>query len=83
MSTQFTWESSSASSNRRGDCVEVGWRTSSYSVDTNGRCVEVGRGVTEAPGIAVRDTKNRAQGYLLFPHAEWAAFVRAARRDEL
>lgn len=41
-SEQFTWTTSSYSSNRGGDCVEVGWRTSSYSVSNGGQCVEVG-----------------------------------------
>ena len=47
------------------------WRTSTYSGATN-ECVEV-RG--RDAGVDVRDTRNRADGYLGFPAAEWAAFL--------
>ncbi len=52
------------------------WRTSSYTQQQN--CVEV----ADAPGVtAVRDTKNRKQGSLLFSSAEWRAFIDAVKRD--
>ncbi|MEY9214308.1 DUF397 domain-containing protein [Thermobifida halotolerans] len=52
------------------------WRTSSYTQQQN--CVEV----ADAPGVtAVRDTKNREQGSLLFSSTEWRAFIDAVKRD--
>ncbi|WP_020666453.1 DUF397 domain-containing protein [Amycolatopsis nigrescens] len=49
------------------------WRKSSYS---NGgdpdNCVEV---AFVPGGVAVRDTKNRAAGYLAVSPAAWAAFT--------
>ncbi|MFD0772649.1 DUF397 domain-containing protein [Streptomonospora algeriensis] len=54
------------------------WRTSSYTQQQN--CVEV----ADAPGAtAVRDTKHREQGHLVFPSTEWAALVESVRSGEL
>lgn len=56
------------------------WRRSSYSAPSSNNCVEV----AVASGYsAVRDSKNRGLGHLVFPAAEWAAFLIAARRDVL
>ncbi|WP_026124437.1 DUF397 domain-containing protein [Nocardiopsis baichengensis] len=53
------------------------WRTSTHSTD-RGECVEV----ADCPGTsAVRDTKHRDFGALLFSSPEWRAFVDAAKRD--
>lgn len=50
--------------------IEASWRTSSYTQQQN--CVEV----ADAPGVsAVRDTKNRDRGHLLFASPEWRAFI--------
>ena len=35
-------------------------------------CVEV---AVKPQGVAVRDSRNRAQGMLFFTHDEWAAFL--------
>ncbi|MCK9871691.1 DUF397 domain-containing protein [Nocardiopsis dassonvillei] len=50
----------------------LNFRKSSYSQPTGGNCVEVAE--TEG-GAAMRDTKNRAQGHLMFTPTEWAAFM--------
>lgn len=63
------------------NCVEVSrrnWHTSSYTTD-EGACVEV----AEGPVTGIRDSKNRDLGALFFPAAEWAAFVRAARQEQI
>ncbi|GAA3727933.1 cytidylate kinase [Spinactinospora alkalitolerans] len=55
------------------------FRKSSYSATRN-ECVEV----ADAPcASAVRDTQNRDMATLLFPSAEWRAFLTAAKRDAL
>ncbi|HEY2575469.1 MAG TPA: DUF397 domain-containing protein [Streptosporangiaceae bacterium] len=53
----------------------LAWRTSSRS--SNGEnCVEL----APAPGgVAVRDSKNRTAGMIVFPPHAWAAFVRETR----
>jgi hypothetical protein len=47
------------------------WRVSSYS-GANNNCVEVASGST---AVGVRDTKDRATGYLDIPGRSWAAFL--------
>lgn len=51
-----------------------GWRKSSRSNGGQGTCVEVGADPTL---IAVRDTKDREGGQLVFERSSWAAFVQA------
>lgn len=55
----------------------LAWRPSSLSKSA-GECVET------APipgcGVAIRDSKDPDDGTLTCTHAEWTAFVRAARR---
>lgn len=53
------------------------WRKSRHS-QPNGNCVEVGRVVD---GAAVRDTKDRAAGYLTTTGTQWRAFVAAVKAD--
>lgn len=50
---------------------QLSFHKASYSA-TNNDCVEVAE--TEG-GAAMRDTKNRAQGHLMFTPTEWAAFM--------
>jgi hypothetical protein len=47
------------------------WRTSSRS-SGGGNCVEVAH---EGNLVAVRDTKDREGGTLVFPQAVWTAFI--------
>ncbi len=61
------------------DLTNANWFKSSRS-SANGQCVEV---ATNLPGVvAVRDTKNRDGGTLVFTDAEWAAFVAGAKDGE-
>ncbi|WP_428966960.1 DUF397 domain-containing protein [Micromonospora fluostatini] len=49
------------------------WRTSSRSSSNGGNCVEV---AADLPGaVAVRDSKHRAGGILVFTPAAWRAFL--------
>ncbi|WP_017556431.1 DUF397 domain-containing protein [Nocardiopsis baichengensis] len=60
------------------DLTTAVWRTSSYTNANSNHCVEV----TDSPGAsAVRDTKHRGLGALLFDSPEWRAFIDAAKRD--
>ncbi|ADI10415.1 hypothetical protein SBI_07295 [Streptomyces bingchenggensis BCW-1] len=56
------------------------WHKSSYSGSAN-NCVE--RGILPTGRQAVRDTKDRALGALLFKASAWQAFVDAVRDGEL
>ncbi|MGH3588748.1 MAG: DUF397 domain-containing protein [Pseudonocardia sp.] len=63
------------------DPESLTWRKSSYSNGGGGECVEV----ADLPdgGRAVRDTKDRGRGPVLwFTAAEWEAFVLGAKDGE-
>jgi hypothetical protein len=56
------------------------WHKSTRSGGNGGDCVEV---AVNLPGIvAVRDTKDRAGGALVFTHNEWRAFLAGVRDGE-
>ncbi|MFC9085987.1 DUF397 domain-containing protein [Nocardiopsis dassonvillei] len=56
----------------------LNFRKSSYSQPTGGNCVEV----ADAPGVsAIRDTKYRDRGHLLFESPEWRRFVTSVKTD--
>lgn len=78
------WRTSSYTSPNSNNCVEVAdlpvvapFRTSSYSNASSNNCVEVADALRMS---AVRDTKNRDLGALLFPSPEWQAFLDATKR---
>jgi hypothetical protein len=60
------------------DLSDATWRKSSLS-GNGASCVEVA--ITEEV-IAVRDTKNRASGMLIFRPDEWEAFIGGVRLGE-
>lgn len=57
--------------------VSSAWRKSSYSGKQTA-CVEIGR---VADGAAVRDSKDRAAGYLVASRPQWHTFVDALKAD--
>ena len=60
------------------DLADAKWFKSSRS-GANGSCVEVAH---LAEAVAVRDSKNRDGGALLFTSAAWSAFVEGAKGGE-
>ena len=74
----------SSYSGAHGECVEVAhvpttFRKSSYSTSQTA-CVEVADWAT---GAAIRDTKHRDLGALVFPADEWQAFLNAVKKRDL
>lgn len=71
---ELTFRKSSYSTTTQ-ECVEVAcFHKSSYSAN-EAACVEV----ADLPsGAAVRDTRNRGLGALVFPSSEWAALLHTA-----
>jgi hypothetical protein len=59
------------------DLTGATWFKSTYT--TVNECVEVAfvDGV-----VAVRDSKNRTAGHLVFTHGEWNAFTRGAKEGQ-
>lgn len=58
------------------DLGSASWRTSSFSSGQGGNCVEV---ATVIGTTAVRDSKNRDGGHLLFAPTAWNAFIAVTR----
>lgn len=58
--------------------IDADWSISAFCM--GGDCVEVGR-LTDG-SVAVRDTKDRGQGALVFSADEWAAFVAGAKAGQ-
>jgi hypothetical protein len=54
----------------------AGWYKSSYSNDFDNACVEVAR---SAPGVCVRDSKDRSGPTLAFDAGAWSAFLNAIK----
>jgi hypothetical protein len=62
------------------DLTGARWRKSRRSGGNGGDCVEVADNLPEI--VAVRDTKNRDGGTLIFTHSEWTAFLTGAKAGE-
>lgn len=60
------------------DLTGAQWRKSSRSTDNGGACIEVADGLAEV--VAVRDTKDRDGGTLVFGVDAWRSFVDMAKR---
>jgi hypothetical protein len=60
------------------DLTRAAWHKSTRS-SGNGNCVEV---AVVDDSVAVRDTKNREGGMLVFSAAEWSAFLSGAKNGE-
>jgi hypothetical protein len=60
------------------DLGRLHWFKSSFSAA--GNCVEVAH--LPSGGVAVRDSKNRAQSPHVYTRAEWAAFLAGAKNGE-
>ncbi|WP_411128252.1 DUF397 domain-containing protein [Streptomyces sp. x-19] len=84
-----TWRKSSYSNGDGADCIEVSddfldaatWRKSSYSNHEGGECIEVSDAL---PGLVpVRDSKDPHGPALVFPAADWSAFVGAVKGGQL
>ena len=60
------------------DLTRAAWFKSTRS-SGNGNCVEV---AVVDDTVAVRDTKNREGGMLVFSAAEWSAFLSGAKNGE-
>ncbi|MEU8590228.1 DUF397 domain-containing protein [Streptomyces sp. NPDC048664] len=79
------WRKSSYSNPDGGNCIEVSddllrtadWHKSSHSNQDGGNCVEVAHNLPSL--VPVRDSKNPAEGALLFGTATWTAFVDAVK----
>jgi hypothetical protein len=61
------------------DLTGAAWRKSARS-SSAGNCVEVASNLTDI--VAVRDTKNRDGGTLVFTRSEWAAFLGGVKDGE-
>ncbi|MEV5124402.1 DUF397 domain-containing protein [Streptomyces decoyicus] len=79
------WRKSSYSDGNGGSCVEVAhefpgaatWRKSSYSNGQGGDCIEVSG---NHPGVVpLRDSKSPQGPVLVFPAANWSAFIEAVK----
>ncbi len=61
----------------------VAWHVSTRSGNGGGNCVEAGPVLDGSGRFAVRDSKDRAGGVLVYRDRDWAAFVVALRHGTL
>ncbi|WP_307834821.1 DUF397 domain-containing protein [Paractinoplanes lichenicola] len=61
------------------DLTRARWHKSTRS-GANGNCVEVAENLDGI--VALRDTKDRDGGTLIFTHAEWQAFIGGVKDGE-
>jgi hypothetical protein len=62
------------------DLTGAQWRKSRRSGSNGGDCVEVADNLSGI--VAVRDTKNRDGGTLVFTRSEWGAFIGGVKSGE-
>ncbi|MFC8845578.1 MULTISPECIES: DUF397 domain-containing protein [unclassified Micromonospora] len=63
--------------------LPVAWHVSTRSGNGDGNCVEAGPVLDGSGRFAVRDSKDRTGPTLLFPAADWAAFLTDLRAGRL
>lgn len=63
------------------DALHYAWHTSSHS-GPDKQCVETAP-IPDGSGVAVRDSKDRAQGMLTFPMTDWSAFIDSLKEGSL
>ena len=61
------------------DLSRAEWRKSSRSGGNGGQCVEVAHNLTAV--VAVRDSKDRHGGTLVFSRLTWAEFIDTVRHQ--
>jgi hypothetical protein len=61
------------------DLSRAEWRKSSQSGGNGGQCVEVAHNLTAV--VAVRDSKDRHGGTLIFSRQVWAEFIDTVRHQ--
>ena len=61
------------------DLSRAEWRKSSPSGGNGGQCVEVAHNLTAV--VAVRDSKDRHGGTLIFSRLAWAEFIDTVRHQ--
>jgi hypothetical protein len=62
------------------DLTNALWHKSSRSDGNGGQCVEVADNLQDV--VAVRDTKNRDRGTLVFTRDGWSAFLAGMKTGE-
>ncbi|HEY0697149.1 MAG TPA: DUF397 domain-containing protein [Micromonospora sp.] len=65
-----------------GDDLPVAWHISSYSADNGGSCVEAGPVRDESGQVAVRHSKARRAGTIVYPATGWSSFLRGVKNGE-
>lgn len=65
------------------DPTRVAWHVSTRSEASHGNCVEAGPVVDGTGRVAVRDSKRRDGGTLVYDRDAWAAFAAAVRAGAL
>ncbi|MEW2383919.1 DUF397 domain-containing protein [Micromonospora sp. NPDC047707] len=58
-----------------GTIPDVAWHISTKSPDNGGNCVEAGPFLDGSGRVAVRDSKARDAGTIIYSAARWTAFV--------
>ncbi|MFE6691389.1 DUF397 domain-containing protein [Streptomyces sp. NPDC057743] len=87
--TAATWRKSTHSNAEGGECIEVSddflataaWRKSTYSNPDGANCIEVSDSLPNL--VPVRDSKTPHGPALVFPAANWSAFVAAVKSGQL